>query len=47
MRKNRVVSVVRYYILIVMKQKSVVSVVSKEKQHRERSQIFRLNSSEV
>ena len=42
MKKNSVVSVVRDFILIVVKQNSVVSVVSKEKQ---RSEYF--NSSEL
>ena len=45
--KNSVVSIVRYFILIVVKQNSIVSVVSGEKQRSERSQIFCLNSSEV
>ena len=33
-------SVVRYFILIVVKKNSVVSVVSEEKQRSERSQIY-------
>ena len=40
MKKNSVVSVVRYSILIVVKQNSVVSVVSEEKQRIEHSQIY-------
>ena len=40
MKKNYVVSVVRYFISIVVKKNSVVSVVSEEKQRSERSQIF-------
>ena len=40
-------SVVRCFILTVVKKDSVVSVVSKVKQRSERSQIFHLNSSEV
>ena len=47
MNKNSVVSVVRYFILIVVKKNSVVSVASEEKQRSESSQIFDFNSSEV
>ena len=46
MKKNYVVSVVRYFISIVVKKNSVVSVVSEEKLRSERSQIFHFNSSE-
>ena len=46
MKKNSVVSVVRDFILIVVKQNSVVSVVSKEKQLSECSQMFHFNSGE-
>ena len=44
--KSRVVSVVRHFILIVVKKSSVVSVVSEKKQRSERSQRFPFNSSE-
>ena len=47
MKKNSVVSVVRYSILIVVQYNSLVSVVSEEKQRSERSQIFHFNNSEV
>ena len=47
MKKSRVVSVVRYSILIVVKENSVVSVVSEEEQSTEHSQISHFNSSEV
>ena len=40
-------SVVRDFILTVVKKDSVVSVVSEEKQRNERSQIFHFNSSEI
>ena len=40
-------SVVRSFILTVVKKDSLVSVVSKVKQRSEGSQIFHLNSSEV
>ena len=40
-------SVVRYFILIVVKQNIVGSVVNEEKQRSERSQIFHFNTSEV
>ena len=40
-------SVVRDFILTVVKKDSVVSVVSEVKQRSERSQIFYFNSSEV
>ena len=40
-------SVVRDFILTVVKKDSVVSVVSETKQRSERSQIFPFNSSEV
>ena len=40
-------SVVRDFILTVVKKDSVVSVVSEVKQRSERSQIFHFNSSEV
>ena len=39
-------SVVRYFILIAVKQNIVVSVVNEEKQRSERSQIFHFNSGE-
>ena len=47
MKKSSLVSVVRYFILIAVKQDSVVSVVNEEKQRSECSQIFHSNSSEV
>ena len=47
MNKNSVVSVVRYFISIVVKSSSEVIVVSKEKQRSEPSQIFHFNSIEV
>ena len=47
MKKNSLVSVVRYFRLMVAKYSSVVTVFSKEKQRSERSHIFRFNSSEV
>ena len=40
-------SVVRCFILTVVKKDNVVSVVSEVKHSRERSQIFQFNSSEV
>ena len=40
MKKNSVVSIVRYFILIVVKENSVVSVVSEEKQRCDHSQIY-------
>ena len=40
-------SVVRDFILTVVKKDSVVSVVSEVKQRSERSQIFYFNSSEI
>ena len=40
-------SVVRDFILTVVKKDSVVSVVSEVKQRSERSQIFHFNSSEI
>ena len=40
-------SVVRDFILTVVKKDSVVSVVSEDKQYSERSQIFHFNSSKV
>ena len=40
-------SVVRYFILTVVKKDSVVSVVSEVRQRSEGSQIFYFNSSEV
>ena len=46
MKKNSGVSIVRYFILIVVKENSVVSIVSEEKQCSEHSQRFRFNSSE-
>ena len=46
MKKNSVVSVVRHFILKVVKKNSLVSIVNEEKQRSERSQIFHLNSSE-
>ena len=47
MKKKSIVSVVRYFILIVVNVKQVVSAVSEQKQSSERSQIFHFNSSEV
>ena len=38
--------VIKYYILIAVKQQRVVSVVGKGKHLSDRSQIFHLNSSE-
>ena len=46
-KKNSVVNVVKYFILIVVKENSFVSVVSEEKQLSERSQIFPFNGSQV
>ena len=40
-------SVVKDFILTVVKKDSVVSVVSEVKQRNERSQIFHFNSSEI
>ena len=40
-KKNSVVSVVTYFILIVVKQNCAVSVFSEEKQRSEPSQIFK------
>ena len=40
MKKNIIVRVVRYFILIVVKKNSVISVVSEEKQRSGRSQIY-------
>ena len=40
-------SLVRDFILTVVKKNSVVSVVSEVKQRSERSQIFHFNSSEL
>ena len=47
MKKNSVVSVVKYFILIVMKENSIMSVVSEEKEGTERSQILHFNRSEL
>ena len=47
MKKKGTVSVVTYFILIVVNSNSAVSVVSEKKQRSERSQIFHFNSSEV
>ena len=47
MKKNSVVSVVKYFILIVVKKNYVGSVLSEEKQRSERGQIFHFDSSEV
>ena len=44
MKKNSLVSVIRYLIVIVVKQDSVVSVVSQEKRLSESSQIFHFNT---
>ena len=47
MKKNSVVSVVKYFILIVVKKNYVGSVLSEEKQRSERGQTFHFDSSEV
>ena len=47
MKKNGVVSIVRYFLIIVVKQNSVVSVVSEEKQRSQCSEIFHYISTEV
>ena len=46
MKKNSGVSIVRYFILIVVKENSAVSIVSEEKQCSEHSQRFHFDSSE-
>ena len=46
MKKNSLVSLVKYFILIVLRESRVVSVVSGEKQLSEGNQMFDFNSSE-
>ena len=46
MKKNSGVSIVRYLILIVVKENSAVSIVREERQCSEHSQRFHFDSSE-